>query len=325
MFAVRRRVVLLPDRPRILVVRFDERVGNMVLLTPLLSTLKRRFPSAIVDVLGYAKTRILLQGHPAVNEVLTYDKRTWFSRYGPLRIFGFLKKRRYDLAIDAANPTDPSFTQALVTRFSGARHTVGPAHGPFERIYSAPAAISDTGQTHEIDLRLQLLESVPGNLAIRDTSLGMLGDPSPDVSKLISSTGEYGVLNLGARLRDKWLAIEDYALLARAIIEHGLSCVLTWGAQEQDLAKAILERVPDAHLAPPTDLIDLTAILKSARCVVTCDTGPMHVAVAVGAPTCAIFVSTDPVRYGYHMRPHASIDRREPAWRTRVISWMREV
>jgi heptosyltransferase-3 len=324
-FSVRRRVVLLPERPRILVVRLDERVGNLVLLTPLLSTLKSRFPTAIVDVLGYAKTRVLLHGHPAVSQVLAFDKRSWFSPQGPLRIYRFLKKRHYDLALDAANPTDPSFTQALITRFSGAKHTVGPARGPFERLYSAPAAIADSGTTHEIDLRLQLLESVPGNLAIRDTSLGSLGSPSPDVSKLITVAGDYGVVNLGARIREKWLAIEDYALLARAIIEHGLSCVLTWGAQEKDLAKAIQERVPDAHLAPPTDLVDLAAILRSARCVVTCDTGPMHVAVAVGAPTCAIFVSTDPARYGYHIPPHASVDRREPAWRTRVISWMREV
>ncbi len=324
LLAARRRAVELPAAPRVLVVRLDERVGNLVLLTPMLSSLRARFPQAVIDVLGYAKTRVLLERHPAVNEVLAFDKRALFSARGPLRIFGFLRRRKYDLAIDAANPTDPSFTQALVTRFSGARHTIGAAHGRFAKLYSAPAVITDDGTTHEIDLRLQLLTPVPGEQLTRVTGID-LGEPSAAVQQFIAQHASYGVLNLGARVREKWLPAADYALLANAIADQGFACVLTWGPQEEQLAETVLAAAKNAVMAPPTKLADLAAVMKGARCVVTCDTGPMHVSVAVGTPTCAIFVSTEPARYGYTTPPHASLPQSQTGWRTAVSAWLRQL
>ena len=66
-----------------------------------------------------------------------------------------------------------------------------------------------------------------------------------------------------------------------------------------------------AVLAPPTDLSTLAALMAAARVVITCDTGPMHLAVAVGTPTCGLFVSTDPARYGYSEKPHCAVDARD--------------
>lgn len=321
LLSAKRHAVTLPDAPRILVVRLDERVGNLVLLTPLLATLRERFPKAVIDVLGYAKTRVLLERHPMVSEVLAFDKRALLSARGPLRIFGFLRRRKYDLVIDAANPTDPSFTQALVTRFSGGQSTIGSAHGNFNRLYSAPATIRDDGATHEIDLRLQLLAPVPGDGVVRATSLD-LGPPSEPVRQFITESGRYGVLNLGARIREKWLSTEEYTALANAMADQRLACVLTWGPQEHDLAMAVRAASRNARMAPPTNLADLAAIMKAAICVVTCDTGPMHVAVAVGAPTCAIFVSTEPGRYGYAAPPNMSLTRASTDWLGNVIAWL---
>ena len=321
LLAARQREVSLRPAARILVVRLDERVGNLVLLTPMLSTLRARFPKAVIDVLGYAKTRVLLERHPAINEILAFDKRALASARGPLRIFGFLRRRRYDLAIDAANPTDPSLTQALVTRFSGAEHTIGSAFGDFARLYSAPATIVDDGKTHEIDLRLQLLGPIAGDGLVRLPRID-LGPPRDEVRRFISEAGSYAVLNLGARVREKWLPSEDYVALANVMADHRIKCVLTWGPQEEELARAIAAEAQSAWMAPASSLADLAAVMKSARCVVTCDTGPMHVAVAVGAPTCAIFVSTDPARYGYHQAPHTSVSIADPLWRTKVESWL---
>ena len=318
----RQREVSVRAAARILVVRLDERVGNLVLLTPLLSTLRARFPKAVIDVLGYAKTRVLLERHPAVSEILAFDKRALSSPRGPLRIFAFLRRRRYDLAIDAANPTDPSFTQALVTRFSGAEHTIGSAFGDFALLYSAPATIVDDGKTHEVDLRLQLLGPIPGDGLVRVTGID-LGGPSDEVRRFISEAGSYAVLNLGARVREKWLPAADYIALANAMADHGARCVLTWGPQERELAETVRAAARDGLMAPPTTLADLAAILKSARYVVTCDTGPMHIAVAVGTPTCAIFVSTDPARYGYHDGPHLSVSSSDPIWRAKVGNWLK--
>ncbi|MBC7794470.1 MAG: glycosyltransferase family 9 protein [Clostridia bacterium] len=316
-----RRKVDLSEQPRILVVRLDERVGNLVLLTPLLTTLTERFPGAVVEVLGYAKTRALLEHHPAVSAVHAFDKRSLFSSHGPLGIFGFLRARAFDLVIDASNPTDPSFTQALITRFAGARYSVGPAQGAFERLYTSPVAISNEG--HEIDLRLQLARDLPGGPTLTHApTLGSQGEPSSTVRQFVKALPTFVVLNLGARIKEKWLAPETYAELAEAVMKRGFACVLTWGPVEKALATQTLQRTPGAKLAPPTNLADLAYVLRNAKAVVTCDTGPMHIAVAVGTPTCAIFVSTDPARYGYDSPPHRAVESRDPAWRVRVFAWL---
>lgn len=321
LLAAPRRVIDLGATPRILVVRLDERVGNLVLLTPLLSTLKARYPGATVDVLGYKKTRALLEGHPAVAQVHAFDKKSLTSGHGPLGIIGFLRERAYDVVIDAANPTDPSFTQALITRLAGARYSVGPAHGAFERLYTTPVRIANAG--HEIDLRLQLADALPGTELTRAPSLGPQGAPSEAVRSFVETLRTYIVVNLGARLREKWLPPQTYAELAEAIRESGRTAVLTWGPAELELARAVQQLAPCAVLAPPTNLADLAYVLERAHAVVTCDTGPMHIAVATGTPTCAIFVSTDPARYGYDNAPHRAVDSRNPHWQTDVFAWLR--
>jgi ADP-heptose:LPS heptosyltransferase len=90
----------------------------------------------------------------------------------------------------------------------------------------------------------------------------------------------------------------------------------------------VAERIPAATLAPPTGLWELAHLLNAARAVVTCDTGPMHLSVAVGTPTCGIFVSTPPPRYGYPDAPHAAVDARErehDAWLAEVGSWLSSI
>jgi ADP-heptose:LPS heptosyltransferase len=65
---------------------------------------------------------------------------------------------------------------------------------------------------------------------------------------------------------------------------------------------------PGAQLAPPTDLDGLAALLAAAGCTVCNNSGPMHLSVAVGAPTLALFLKMDPDRWGYRESPHAVLD-----------------
>lgn len=312
LLGVRQRKVELPQAPRILVVRLDERVGNLLLLTPLLATLRARFPSAEIDVLGNARGALLLERHPAVSSFSPFRKRAIFATDGPLRTPLTLRRRRYDLAIEASNPTDPSATQALLVRFSGAHHTIGSRHGPFAPLFSAPVTIEDA-RAHEIDLRLQLLAPLGPGAVVRATSLGALAEPAADspVAALARDGALYAVLNVGARLTSKQLAAADYAALADLVAAAGLRCVITYGPAERPLADDVARLAPRAVLAPPTALHELAALMRAAQAVVSCDTGPMHLAVAAGTPTCGIFVSTEPARYGYADAPHLRLDLRD--------------
>jgi heptosyltransferase-3 len=316
---VRRRPVVLGPTPRILVVRLDERVGNLILVTPLLSSLRARFAGAEIELLAHARIGELVAQHPALGRLLAFDKRSLFSREGPLAAPFRLRRRRYDVAIDAANPTDPSTTQAILVRLSGAPHTVGFAEGDFARFYSA--AVSGRGAgPHEIDMRLALLNALPGTARLRGTSLGLRARP-----RRVGLERGQAVLNVGARLDDKRLSVETYAAIARRVMALGVKCVVTYGPAEERLAAEVADKAEGAVLGPPTSLMELAALFATARLVVTCDTGPMHLAVAAGAPTCGIFVSTDPERYGYREPPHAAVDargRRELAWLAEMDRWL---
>ncbi len=314
-----RRAVSLPEAPRILVVRLDERLGNLIMTTPLFASLRARFPAARIEVLANHKNAALIATHPAVTRVLPFDKRALLAAHGPLRTPFYLRRQRFDVALDAANPTDPSATQAILVRLSGARHLVGYDHGPWSGLFSAPVVASALGE-HEIDMRLALLVPLPGEALERRPGLVL-----PQSQKPPAVPAPYAVLNAGARLADKRLDAEAYARVARALAAGGDSVLVAYGPSEAQLAREIVERAPGTQLAPPTGLLELGALFAAARRVVSCDTGPMHLAVAVGVPTCGLFVSTEPRRYGYSAAPHASIDtrgREVEAWMPELERWL---
>ncbi len=307
LFGVARRPVELDGAPHILVVRLDDRVGNAVLLTPLLTSLRQRYPDATIDLLGHANPAALLAGHPAVDRFLSYRKGALLAADGPLRTPGRLRRIGYRLAIDAANPTDPSVTHAVLVRLSGATHTVGPDQPGFARLYSAPATIAAEA-VHEIELRLALLGPLPGEGATRGLSLPALG--SPPAVPLLADGERFAVVNVGARLATRRLGAEAYAALGGLIAQVGLRPVFTYGPDEERLAEAAAEGCPDGLPAPATGLPSLAALMAAAEAVISCDTGPMHLAVATGTPTCGIFSNTDPARYGYGDGPHLIVDAR---------------
>ncbi len=328
LLGVRRHTLTLSETPRILVVRLDERLGNLLLLTPLLDSLRARFPLARIEVLVNARGVEIIGRHPAVDEAIAFRKRALAQPDGPLRTPVQLRARHYDLVIDAANPTDPSATQALLVRFAGARYTVGPTSAGFGRLYAAPVVI-DPSELHEIDLRLQLLRPVPGSACVRAMSAPLF--PVPAVGSALErwrkdlAKNRWGVLNVGARLTEKRLDAAAYARLGETMAQEGIAPVVTYGPSERELAREVVSRVATARLAPPTDVAQLAWIMRQACCVVSCDTGPMHLAVSLRTPTCGIFVSTDPRRYGHATPPHAVIDGRKStvaAWRPELARWL---
>lgn len=292
---------------RIAVIRLDPRVGNLILLTPLLSSLKLRFPQAGLDVVVNQRSAILLEEHPAIGQVIGFDKKTFFGQGGVFSVWKRIRAQSYDLVIDASNPTFPSTTQALIARFSKARFTTGVSLQGLDNIFTHPVQIEETPTSHEIDLRLQLLKALPGQATTRSISLGgkILREGKLEQRQNIEPCA---VLNVGARLKDKQLSAQTYALIAQTIIDRGQQVMLTYGPAELELAKQTHALCKATKLAPPTSLSALAYLMSQATMIVSCDTGPMHIAAATGKPTLGIFVSTPPARYGYTDGLHAVID-----------------
>ena len=282
-----------PERPAlerigsVLVVRTDDRVGNALLTIPLVRALQRALPGARVDLLLASRRAGVAEGLPDLR-VIRFDKRA-----GPIRLVRFLRRLRgaYDVAIDAAHWHAFSLTSALLARWAARRWVIGADRGPARLAYAGIAPLPAPG-TPDVVAKLELAAPLGLRLsaAPMETSLGRLPSPVP---------GRFAALNPGARKGDhRWPAARFGALARRLRDERGLRSAVFWGPGEEALAEEVARASAGAAApAPPTDLDRLAAAFRAAELVVTNDPGPMHLAVACGAPVVAVFLDEAGLRW----------------------------
>lgn len=304
---------------RILCVKFWG-IGSLQMLTPAAEHLRRTHPAARVDLLSLAENAAFARGLNVFDRVETLDVR---SRRGPLgwaRLFGRivsltrrLRRERYDLVFDFEFFTRFS---AVVTLASGARRTHGFAaprvwrggfHDetvPFNRYWHVARnfralAGGENGSVVEAQ------DVVPFDVTPEDSR----GAREALERAGLSWERPFIVLNPNAgqlSLERRWPK-NAFVDLARALRdEDGLPVVLVGAAGEREYvseierelaARAPLPRGTFANVAGELSIGALAALLARAACVVTNDSGPMHVAAALGTPTVGLFGPETPVMY----------------------------
>lgn len=304
---------------KLLVIRTDERVGNQLLTTPLLRALKLGLPGAELHLL--APRQAVAIDPPHVDRLWLWQKRDAFR--APFRLVGLLRalrRERFDVVIEAGHWSAFSLTAVLLARLVGGSVTLGHDRGESARFLSHPVP-HDPSVTSEVPAKLELLSPLglgDRGLAL-ETRLGL--DPAPAVA-LLATAGMAGspfaVLNPGARLADRRWPPEQYAAVARGLSARGLAVLVVWGPGEEPIAREIAVR-SGTTLAPPTDLALLAGLMRAARLVVTNNSGPMHLAAAVGAPTVGVFFSGDSERWGHRVATFAACEVRSPADPAQVL------
>lgn len=294
---------------KVLVVRVDERLGNQLLGTPLLRALARGLPRARVDLLAPPRAGAAVPARLA--RLVPFERRLALRR--PWRLAALvaaLRRERYDLVVDAGSWADPSLTGALLARAASAgAPVVGHARAPAARLLSHPVA-REPANEGEVAARLELLRPLglgPDGLA-PECDLGL--DPAL-AARLLAAAGArapYAVLSPGARRADRRWDAAALATVAEGLAGRGLGVVVCWGPGEEPLARAVAARTPAARPAPPTSLEELAALLRGARLCVACDSGPMHLAVAVGAPTVGVFPAGGARRFGHALPGFAAVE-----------------
>jgi ADP-heptose:LPS heptosyltransferase len=296
-------------------------VGEALLTTPLLEALRsagspERSPERVmqVDLLVHQKVARVLEGHPAAHRVRPFDRRRlWLGPLAPgIRA---LRRERYDVVVDCANWTAPSVTSALVSRLVAPRALLlGPALWPVRLLHDV-AVPARAGTRSEAAQRLHLLSALPG-LATPAAAAPRLSFRAPRLREGSSAAAllaqlhgrPYAVVNPGGRMGWRRVDPRVFAAGARALAAHGVLPVVTWGPGEEAVAAAVLAGAPGAQLAPPTDLDELAALMAGARLTLCNNTGPMHLSVAVGTPTLALFLHMELERWGHPQAPHRMLD-----------------
>lgn len=301
-----RAAARLTAAKKVLLVRIDNRVGEALLTTPLLDALKAA-GGYEVHLLVHAKTARVLEGHPAVDRLIPFDRSrlvlgAWAPGVSPLRAAD------YDVVLDCSNWTAPSVTAALVARLAAPRSAViGPAVFPVTVLQDVKV-VAKGGTRSEVEQRLHLLSPFLGQQPYRTLSF-RTPRTTPDINQFLSSIQRpYAVVNPGGRLGERRVPAEAFAAAARTLMAAGVTPVVTWGPGEEALADEVVKLCVHAVRAPKTSIDELAALMRDAKVTVCNNTGPMHLSVAVGTPTLAFFRGMEMDRWGHDRQPHLMVD-----------------
>lgn len=279
---------------RLLVVRLGS-LGDLVHALPAVSALHRAFPRLEIDWLVDAVHREFLGLVPILHAVVTLRSPTaggWLDARRRLRA------RAYDVALDFQGLVK----SAALARLSGARRVIGfdraslrePAAAVF---YRERVAAGEDG--HVIRKNLRLAAAVGAGIGALEFPIRPVESAALAIV-LARESSPFALLNPGAAWPNKRWPPDRFARLAAWLRDrHGLRSIALWGPGEEHLAREIAGASSGAATeAPPTTLTDLVALARAARLVVSGDTGPTHIAAAVGTPVVSLFGPTDPLRNG---------------------------
>jgi heptosyltransferase-3 len=286
MTALRR--IDLPGRPRILVIAL-RRLGDVLLTTPLIRSLRRAWPEARIDALVFADTAGILAGNPDLDGVLAMPPRPTTAQSLALaaRLW-----RKYDLAISTQSGDRPTFF-ALVA----GRRSVAPVesnfNGRLKRGLLATSAPYVKG-VHRVEEILRLVD-VLGIARVPE----LVCPRSPSVAGL--PTGDYAVIHAAPMFRYKQWTKSGWRALATWFSKRGLAVVATGGPADSE--RRYLDEVwnngaPVRRLDGQLDWPRLAELLAKARVYVGPDTSVTHLAAAAGCPTVALYGPTDPRLWG---------------------------
>jgi heptosyltransferase-3 len=289
---------------RVLLVRFDERVGNLIILQSLIDALRRELPGASLGLLASSRAAQVTRSLQGIDRLFELDKRWFFTR--PLywrRVIRQVRRVGYQVALDASGWPEFSFTHAALTYYSGAPVRIGTDRGTDPGFHTrlVPPGPADE---YELKQRMRLLEPLGISTeppAVR-TALGV--EQAERWARWLDESGvprpRIGVWP-GARKRHTRWPASFYARLAGRL-DGGR--VALWGPGEERLRDELIAGVSNnITAAPPTDLADLAGLLRGLDLVVCNDTGPMHLSVAVQTPTVCLFTAQKSSRWG-HPDPH---------------------
>lgn len=290
-------------------------IGDLLLATPVLRTLRANFPAAHIALLADAKIDGLVRYNKHIDELISVDKKGYHNKLANyLKLIGDIRKRRFDLVINL----HPNERASALAAFSGGKKIVGyssPGFGIFfdqvlnsqnfdRRLKNRPDI------PHQVQEHLELLQTTLGITKIDDNGLEMWLDAATLENAEKLWFGAFGKqyfkvvgFNTGASWPTKRWTPAGFAAVADDLLAGGFGVAFFGGPMDRENVaeiRRLMKRGDHPRIAVftgRTDLLSLAALIRKCAVFLTNDSGPMHVAVAQKTPTVAIFGSSNEVGY----------------------------
>lgn len=281
-------------------------LGDVICSTPAIRAIKRFYPDSYLACLVVPRCRQVLEANPHIDEVIDFDEKgSHRGLVGKLQLIGYLRSKRFDKAFILHR----SFSRALMLTLAGIPWRVG--YNTKKRGWLLSCSLEEPQQpAHKVDYFLNLVKAtashfVDGEFRELDEqdyefviSPGML-DRAGRILKEegLRPSSKFALLNPGGNWLLKRWPVDNFARLGDLIVEKtGMPVVITGAEKDLTLAQEIAKQMKTKPVITcgQTDIKSLAGLLKLSSVVVTGDTGPMHLAVAVGSRVIALFGPTSP-------------------------------
>ena len=273
-------------------------LGDVILTLPLVQIIHREFPAAEIDVVTTPAAVGILRNHPAVHRTISYDKRgTQRGVRGMWSLASELRGRKYDIALVPHR----SFRSAVVTAVAGVPVRVAFATSAGRFLFTD--LVPYNNHVHEVDRNLSFLKVF--GIALAGKELPSLYPSEEDVAKVttflfVNHIGKEEPLIAvapGSVWNTKRWPAERFAGLVRMLVRGGKKVVLVGGGEDERLCREIAESAGGSGInvaAGKLSILQSAELIRRCRFIVTNDSAPMHLAVAMRTPVVAIFGATVP-------------------------------
>ncbi len=296
LFRHRERRPPAPSRvTRLLVLRTD-RIGDMALTTPALGDLRAYFRKAEITVLAPLAPLQLLREHPAVDRLVPLDGFRL-----PAELVG-----RFDLVIDFT--PDEDLRGALLARATQARLRAGFRAAGRQVCFSLRGPRAEP-RRHIVDLNRDLLDSLGVPAKTLHPALYLTAEERGAAQARLAALGaaapRVAVHPGGFYPSQRW-SPERFAELITSLTERlGAACIVVTGPDEQALAARVCAATPDALRSGAVSVREMMALIAASDLFIGNNSGPLHVAAALGVPTLSVMGPSDPLRFA----PRGPADR----------------
>ena len=302
---------------KILVIKLRA-IGDVVMSTAVIPNLRHAFPSAEIDFLVDHQALDAVKGHPHLNRVLALPR---IRRRGSRKSRSFremislvyqLRKRHYDMVFDLyGNPRS-----ALLAWMTHAPIRVGFDFRGRRWLYTR--RIPPRGDfVHEVEFNLDALSGMGIPIVERNPMFPLSDGDLTFIDNWIQKSNLRGAKRIGFHVWGGWPAkrwgLDRFAHLADRLIESwNVDIVLLWGPGEKQAADSVMEQMSHpARLAPETTLKQLGALIQRCDLVIANDSGPMHIAAALGTPVVGIYGPTKARLQGPYGSGHRAVYKKD--------------